>query len=643
MLSFLSLRRLILISSVSLLALALVGAPTDFPRSSHAQSPLDDPALSEYREIERLHLSEEARPAPDATRVGHSDVLPVLPAPTAPDPISLPESLDASRTVTAIEEAKLAKRDAKADIALSDREAKPAGESDERPALAEAPAASEATVPRLVTQVDGEDVEWVDETDQIPLCVVLDLKTDTMRSAAISTLSQLIWNTAQRAGRSRLMKMDSSRLILARNNLTPTDPYRTPPTNGRVAAALKADYLILGNINQFEGAYVMELQLFSAQTDRTVRSLSATVGGSFDELLKRTPEMVETLVGLIPRKALLPKAPGLDGGTGDAPDGLFARELAQLRVENDRLMRRVRELEGLLGLAPSRSEIPPADNPALGGFAPVFPITSPVRGEMAKKPVAMKQRIAPSGVGAEPESTDTSFTIPVGLEPPLPTPTPAPLGTPVPTSSPVPLGTPVPTPSPTPAVVATGTPGPVGPEAHATPAIAAATPAASDVEKAADLHRQALRLPLDSRDAPPLLEEALRLDPTNLDYQTELVKRFYYCGMYSESARQGDLFLRQHGADKDATLMNLFAGAAFYELQDYRQALGAADRILRRDGTNPYALYNRALNLYQLRDARAAAAFRDFLDQVGRNPPETLKGKVVEAQQRLQELEASRP
>jgi lipoprotein NlpI len=89
--------------------------------------------------------------------------------------------------------------------------------------------------------------------------------------------------------------------------------------------------------------------------------------------------------------------------------------------------------------------------------------------------------------------------------------------------------------------------------------------------------------------------------------------------------------------------MNLFAGAAFYELQDYRQALGAADRILRRDGTNPYALYNRALNLYQLRDARAAAAFRDFLDQVGRNPPETLKGKVVEAQQRLQELEASRP
>lgn len=94
---------------------------------------------------------------------------------------------------------------------------------------------------------------------------------------------------------------------------------------------------------------------------------------------------------------------------------------------------------------------------------------------------------------------------------------------------------------------------------------------------------------------------------------------------------------------KDGTLdpMTLiFVGAAHTSLQDYSKALSTLDLALKQDPQNGYALFNRALNLELMKDARAEEAYRYYL-KIARNNPSQAQW-VMEAEKKIQEIEAAK-
>lgn len=608
---------------------------------ANAQSVLSDPALEDYRQIDRLYISGEEAPTAESEGPGElppeplREELPVESAPIAPSPNPSMSDFELPGTVARPDAEMLDEVEVLSSEEIESRERGMDGTA----GMIESPDTPDMAATREDSPVvgwmtgDSGGAEMVHRTEDIPLCAVIDLKTDTLEPDGVKTLSQLIWNALERAGRCRLMRLDSSRLILARRDLTPTDPYRAPPTRAQMADALNADFLLVGNVNKFADVYVLELQLYSKSADAVLKSENTTLRGDFGALLEKADPMVQELIKLIPKKRLVPAAHGKSAAPDDpfaaSEDGMssrekiLSREIAMLRMENDRLRKQLR------GGAPEKAEANNADAAQKDAGrirADGLRELEPVQGPRRKMPVSKKTRIAPWSVGLGDEevsaanpsdmSETTTNVADAGMRP-----------SPSPTLEPTPVVTPEPTPD-----VADPTP---------TPAVSE-NPVASEEEQkeAKAFYAKAKVYPADSRDALPLLEDALKLDPTNLKYQTELIKRFYYCGMFSECARRGQLFARQQPADADTTYLNLYVGAAYYELGDFRNALQAAERILRKEPENPYALYNRALNLYMLNDSKASNAFRDFLDQVSDDPSPDLEAKVKEARERLRRLES---
>ncbi|NQU42630.1 hypothetical protein HQ520_05050, partial [bacterium] len=189
-------------------------------------------------------------------------------------------------------------------------------------------------------------VERVGSVDEIPLLTVIDLETNTLEPSETGVVTQVVWNAIQRAGHARLMRLQGSRQLLAEQDLTPSDPYRPPPPRDAVARALHADYLILGNVNRFQGAYALDLILYSAVLDSIVHSATVVTdeGGKF-LLEKEIPAAVADLLRAVPRRALGPVSRDSRNGPS-VPPGLLGREVEQLRLENERLREQLRRMEG---------------------------------------------------------------------------------------------------------------------------------------------------------------------------------------------------------------------------------------------------------------------------------------------------------
>lgn len=522
---------------------------------------------------------------------------------------------------------------------------------------------------------------------QQPLFAVLDLESDSIQSEGTGTITQSVWNELQRGNRVRLIPLRDARYTLSTVNLTPTDPYRLPPARIQIARVLRADYLILGSINVFEGSYVLELQLFSAADNRTIRGRNTVSSTGFPGLMKEIPALTAALVEGVPSRVtpVFPRnaAPAVDEyemvGSGTPREKLLSMELEGMKLENEQLRRRIRDIESgkPKTQAPSREFCIPAEEkpmpPVAGGDKTAVKHKTPGSPAGTKKPVA-EMMPTPKPPTAEPVAVETPA--PVEKKAPAPGEKKVPARLTEPKTSGVSEGlTPgmsesprkpasaarlAPTPSPTPRITPSPRPTPVETPAPETPAdsfnrppvkatpIAEETPRPPETPKppvkpevkkpetakaeeppkvapvldapnaeARRFFEESEKYPTASKEGIAPLEKALNLDPNNVAYQRRLVVRLYESGQYPLAAQRGEAFVKRGSSDVN---MNIYVGAAYSQLGKYREALEATNRVLAMEPNNGYAQYNRAMNLQQMGDPKAADAYKSFLKQFGSEP-----------------------
>lgn len=627
-----------------------------------AQSVLDDPLLREYRALE---TGNAPQPTPSAARAPARAIAPppvaarsaVYPAPVAPASIPSVPAVAAPSTsapgaatsghVLFIPWA--SRRSASPqERAAQENAARPplqAGLGAPRPDLGHlAPAP-----PPAATSVAPSATPYV---ERAPLSAVLDLDAGrNVDSATADALTLALWNEVQRPQRVHLQTIEATRHVLARQGLTPSDPYKTPPPLTRLSEALDADYLFLGNVDQAEGVWLLEVLLYSAATNSLVRSQAARSPGRFEGLLDQMPAMVRNLLEAVPARVMakteVRAAPGAPGGLDARGTGAHAEnasgpsevapysatleeELQQLRRENARL-------NGLRGLGTGASTplanttSPPS---TLEGSGETLP---PVR--YGNKEASRTKNILAKAPPAEPTPVAASADWPA----PTPEPTPVAASPAVRTpaaSEPIP-NTPATAGTPAPAVTPARTPVAVTASPTPTPHIAPPpeTPAADPQAEAKSLYELAMRLPKSSREALEPLRRAVELQPAKASYRDELMVRLLECKEYTDCARHATQLTRE--GKTDGALSLLYGAAAHTYLGDYKSALAALDLLLSKDPANGFALYNRAYNLKAMNDPRAVDAFEVYLKTAGNDPAQAQW--VLDAHNKLNELRKATP
>lgn len=502
---------------------------------------------------------------------------------------------------------------------------------------------SQAPAPLSETALDqqGQQAPWVS---------IIDLESVTLEPNSVNAISQSLWNAAQRQEKGHLLPLSATRNRLSMANLTPSDPYRLPPSRMELARALQSDYLILGNLNKFQGAYAMELQLYSAALDRVIASVHNEAVQSARELLGQLPALVKSLYEKVPemvtpafshpgfqqayrtREALAPAA-----GTQDplAQESLLLQELAALRQENAHLRQQLSQKGGAAPQTASQKKPAQVEEKSQPKALPKLP--KPRRDHIPatsmKDSVALHRKSSPPSTAAQKQETPAQHEEMAHAEPESHDAEKEPAHS---------------------DVEVTQTAAHEEPETHeaevaheeaeahdeeqaqAEEAMETLSlePTETDRARAKELYEQSRKLPNTSREGIPPLEKAIQLDPDKVLYQRALVIRLYETGQYSKAAERGEAFVRRGAKDIN---LNIYTGAAYSQLGKYRKALEAAERVLKMDEKNGYALYNRALNLYQLGDPQAADAFRTFLQVAGNDP--SLRASVEQARGFLKKLE----
>jgi tetratricopeptide (TPR) repeat protein len=431
-----------------------------------------------------------------------------------------------------------------------------------------------------------------------PILAVLDLEhTRAVDPNTADSLSQVVWNAAQRVRSSQLKNRAYCQRVLAERGLTASDPYKLPPAPKQVAAALETDYLIMGNLNKIEGVFVIELQLYNVSQDRVVSSLASEAVPTPEALLRPIPDLVQKLIASVPAAVLVnPAASGAESlkVSSFKPETGGAKKAASSAARNGEGKKPPKEQKRVVEKEKSKAVAKPTPKPT-----PV-PVVTPVA-----------------------EANGTGDTAkPEGVFPyPTPQPTPAPEQvSPKPTPTPEGVSlkpTPVPVVTPTPAAAAK------------TP-----TPAPADSKKQAREAFEKARATLkDSPEGLAAAQEAVRLDPGNEEFEGELLQRLYQCGKHAEAAELGK---RVAVLSNDSNVL-LYTSAAHAALGQHQKAIDVLDVLLKKQPKNGFALYNKAVSLSYLDPKKATEAFQVYLNTCKDDPEQA--GWVQDAQQKLQQLQ----
>ena len=267
-------------------------------------------------------------------------------------------------------------------------------------------------------------------------------------------------------------------------------------------------------------------------------------------------------------------------------------EIDQLRQENKRLRKENSDLHAQLATA-EKSLRKTAQTSAESQISSATGLES---GEEETKPATKSRKTTKVAEGAGKTKPEATTKIEKRL-PPL-----SPFAETVTTTQTASTGTP--------AAEKTTTPSQTEPTPQAKPTAAPETKEPTNEDKAKAKFEEAQRYASTSSQGIKPLDEALELDPNNVEYQRALVTRLYYSKQYTTCARRGEEFIK--GGATDSTIF-IFTAAAYTSLNENTKALAILDRALKIDSKNGYALFNRALNLYTIKDPRAAEAFRYYL------------------------------
>ncbi len=434
-------------------------------------------------------------------------------------------------------------------------------------------------------------------TERIPVASVLMIESEsrTVSPDVLSVLTQVVWNEFQRSRHTRLQRLRYTRHVLSQFDLTPSDPYKVPPSPQKIAQVLNADYLVMGTAEEIENINLLELFLFDASANRIVASRAARSSQGYENLLQQIPEMVRDLQKSVPSVK-----------SGSTRQSMAPGELSPRWIDQD-VQARLRALEA--ENARLRRQLAAIDD----GEAVPTPEVTPAPHELEKLPpvrygdkLQKRMKYPPIGggdTGDNPASHSPSRT-------PEPTPRPPRI-----TMTPEPTPTPERTPEPTP------------------------TPLSNEEKKmrkaqAQEQYEDAMQYPQDSEEALPPLRKAVEFDPENTLYKETLVERLYKTGNFGACARQGELFER--GGLQNTTIA-LYTSSAYTSLKEYDSALEVLNRLLQNEPENGYALFNKGLNLSYLGKTREAqVAFERFLE-VAQDKPAFAKW-VGDAQNQLRQM-----
>ncbi len=126
-----------------------------------------------------------------------------------------------------------------------------------------------------------------------PLIAVIDLDSGTLGTSELRAVGNAIHSQLARDAEVGLLPQTGVRGLLQHLGILPHDPYGPPPAPLDIAKALRADFLIMGELNRVGGAYSLRTQLYSASKNDVVQTDSRISQRGLSELAGQLPALAK--------------------------------------------------------------------------------------------------------------------------------------------------------------------------------------------------------------------------------------------------------------------------------------------------------------------------------------------------------------
>lgn len=392
-----------------------------------------------------------------------------------------------------------------------------------------------------------------------PVLALLDFESETLTPAETMGLSQSLWLQLLQPKEYGLLPRNETRRWLIANDLYPYMPYQPEVPLGRVAAALKADYLLTGRIDKIGAGYAVSIQLTGRDGQPVLKKTGQVSGGSG-----------QLLVGVLQFSPAVRNAV-LKGRPSATPTPIAsARTKMKVRVRHTPVQEKTGEMK--------------PEKPAVVETVNMAPVKT---------------------VAAEAKTTSTAV-----IPPPIATPTPTPAKTPRPT----PAATPTPKATATPKTLTLK----VTPANSPRPTATLTPSALSDnLARARALQEEVKKLPEPSASNKndkrlELLKQAVEMAPNDMQVLRALANEYYMRGEYGPCV---DTFTRALKLDPNDSILLTFRGSALYCQDKFGAASEDFRKALQISPDNHFARFNIALAAHMSKSPDAARLWREYLDK----------------------------
>lgn len=480
-------------------------------------------------------------------------------------------------------------------------------------------------IPQVREKVDETATYSPTASRPAPVVAMLDFNTTTLSPELQDAFAQALWAEFYQSPATRVLPRKELRRYLFAWDLYPHQPVGRQVSVAQTADALRADYLIHGHINRADGATMLDYQVYSSRLGGIVTKNNDIRTGSLRDMALLIPDLAQAMLAAIDyaedqatpsltnisadRTQLLAEQeshPGLGVENGEdevsikrdetpadprAAAAAAERERARRLEEAHRealddetevaeTLKKEEKVEISERESPIRTpiEVSPPHGPRPTELSMVSPSAelAPVKASREASPSKMRVNLQPVRQGDSSAAADS-------------------------------------VPSKDDGERATGEPAESLPEESSITLQAPDTPIdLTSRDAAREAYAKSRTLPPeDSVARIGLLEQAVVLDPTEVDYAKALALAYYKTGRYKDCIEASRKAAELTPGD---SIIHTILGSAFFESGRFEEARKAHTRSLELDSSNLYGRFNLALTLQALGSPRALAAWSEFLE-----------------------------
>ncbi|OPZ08486.1 MAG: Tetratricopeptide repeat protein [candidate division BRC1 bacterium ADurb.BinA292] len=457
---------------------------------------------------------------------------------------------------------------------------------------------------------------------QTPIVCLLDFQSETLSSDEQEALSQAVWARLRQLAGLRLLPREDTHRWLISHDLHPLMPYGDRVPLNEVAAALRADYLVTGHVDQVQGIYTIDYSVFSARTGAPLVQDARHQRATIDEMVSYFGGLANEMRQVIVKDATGVEVASVTAFHAPPPEEVAAAPAQAVPVDHKQApassgKTRLRGGEVVLE-APEHPAPAPArraEPPAPADPRPMEPLATEIVEPATEPAPAPAERSEPPAPADEAPQMDEEIP-----------PAPETAATPAVESTPAAAE-----PEPEPEVQAVEEPtAPVRP--------AAEKDASADPARAEQLYEEALALSGDDQAEQRLekIRQAAELDPTNPTYHQILANEYHRAGQFQKVIEHCDKALAL--APNDSMVLTIKASALF-SLGRFQEAAAINKAAIEAKPDNLYARYNYALTLDELDSTDELAAWREYLQHAADDPTHNRLKLVDHARERVRQLE----